>query len=453
MQRLSGSYLRRFSLTTYETIRILSRIRRCDDRKNQHSKADRRRARDPARAVGARAEQRARCARRAQHRAEHRLHDGAQAVTDHDRKGIGRARRVAAGAHLRGAIQRTADATSAPGRPDGACVRRFSGKARDAGTRFEANECRRARCDSGDSRPDGRREALSKELLGGPVPQAIGWSLLHLVWEAALVGGILAAVLALMSRRSANARYLVACAALACLPFLVVITALRSYEAPIHVSPSPAIESAAPSGTATSMIATSINYFVASSDATTTTFETLASTARGWLPQIVLVWLAGVTFFSIRLVVSWTRVQKLARAGAQPAGASWQRIASRLSGALALKRAIALVESASVEVPTVIGWLRPIILLPASTPSGLTPEQIEMVLAHKLAHIRRHDFFVNLMQTVVETLMFYHPAVWWISGRIRDEREHCCDDLAIAVCGNPLQYARALTRLEELQRI
>jgi len=74
-----------------------------------------------------------------------------------------------------------------------------------------------------------------------------------------------------------------------------------------------------------------------------------------------------------------------------------------------------------------------------------------MVLAHELAHIRRHDFIVNLMQSVVETLLFYHPAVWWISQQIRVEREHCCDDLAVAVFGDPLQYARALTRFEELR--
>src|SRR5207253_9760034 len=112
---------------------------------------------------------------------------------------------------------------------------------------------------------------------------------------------------------------------------------------------------------------------------------------------------------------------------------------------------IKLLESAAVEVPTVIGWIRPIVLLPAASLSGLSMQQIEMVLAHELAHIRRHDFIINLMQSVVETLLFYHPAVWWISRRIRVEREHCCDDLAVAVFGNPLQYARALTRFEELR--
>jgi beta-lactamase regulating signal transducer with metallopeptidase domain len=295
---------------------------------------------------------------------------------------------------------------------------------------------------------------MSGALFEGPVAQAIGWSLLHLVWEATIVAGILAAVLALMSRRSANARYVVSCAALALLPLLAFVTAYRAYDAPSPVAGSPAVaaQDASPIVPAATTPAAAITSFlVPADDSSPHMIGTLAARARGWLPQIVLLWLAGVTFFSIRLLVSWTRVQRLARASAQPAAASWQRAASRLASALRLRRAISLVESAAVEVPTVIGWLRPMILLPASTLTGLTAEQIEMVLAHELAHIRRHDFFVNLMQTVVETLMFYHPAAWWMSRRIRVERENCCDDLAIAVCGNPLQYARALTRLEELR--
>jgi beta-lactamase regulating signal transducer with metallopeptidase domain len=141
----------------------------------------------------------------------------------------------------------------------------------------------------------------------------------------------------------------------------------------------------------------------------------------------------------------------MATRGVREASAEWQRVAEHLSESLGLRRAVRLLESAAVEVPSVLGSLRPVILLPASTLTGLTPEQIEMVLAHELAHIRRHDFLVNLLQALVETLMFYHPAVWWMSRRVRIERENCCDDLAVAVCGNPLQYARALTRLEELR--
>ena len=104
-----------------------------------------------------------------------------------------------------------------------------------------------------------------------------------------------------------------------------------------------------------------------------------------------------------------------------------------------------------VEVPTVIGWLRPVVLMPASALSGMGPQQLEAILAHELAHIRRHDYLVNLLQTLVETLLFYHPAVWWLSGRIRVERENCCDDLAVSLCGDPYTYAKALADLEELR--
>ena len=110
-----------------------------------------------------------------------------------------------------------------------------------------------------------------------------------------------------------------------------------------------------------------------------------------------------------------------------------------------------MLESALVEVPTVVGWLRPVILLPASALTGLSPEQLEAILAHELAHIRRYDYLVNIVQTVVEILGFYHPAIWWVSRRIRIERENCCDDLAVHVCGSSLQYARALACMEEIR--
>ena len=104
-----------------------------------------------------------------------------------------------------------------------------------------------------------------------------------------------------------------------------------------------------------------------------------------------------------------------------------------------------------VDVPTVIGWLKPVVLLPASALAGLSPNQVEAILAHELAHIRRHDYLVNLLQTLVETLLFYHPAVWWLSRRIRAERENCCDDLAVSLCGDPVAYAAALAELEDLR--
>src|SRR5437660_1057705 len=102
-----------------------------------------------------------------------------------------------------------------------------------------------------------------------------------------------------------------------------------------------------------------------------------------------------------------------------------------------------------MDAPAVLGWFRPVVLLPVRALTGLTEAQIEAVIAHELAHIRRLDCFVNLFQIAPETLLFYHPAVWWVSQRIRAERENCCDDEAIVICGDAVNYARALTLMEE----
>jgi beta-lactamase regulating signal transducer with metallopeptidase domain len=146
------------------------------------------------------------------------------------------------------------------------------------------------------------------------------------------------------------------------------------------------------------------------------------------------------------------RAGRLRRVAVIPAGAGKQAIACRLAARLGIRRPVALLESALVDVPSVVGWFRPVILAPASALSGLTPPQLEMILAHELAHIRRRDPLVNLLQTGIEAALFYHPAAWWISSRIRQEREHCCDEAAVALCGDPVGYARSLARLERLRQ-
>jgi beta-lactamase regulating signal transducer with metallopeptidase domain len=293
-------------------------------------------------------------------------------------------------------------------------------------------------------------------ILGGPLAQAIGWALVQLLWQGVLVAAILAAALALLQRRSANARYFASCAALVALLLLGAATTVRTYNN--SVTPvAPVIEETTPAETTQPIAAAESTADTTERVAAPTTITwldraaTVVAFASGHLPQIVLLWLVGVTFFSTRLVVGWIGAYRMAARYAHPASADWQRTLARTAAALKLRRAIRLLESAAVEVPTVIGWMRPVVLLPIASLSGLTPEQIEMILAHELAHIRRHDFIVNLLQAVVETLLFYHPAVWWISSRIRVEREHCCDDVAVAMFGDPLQYARALTRFEELR--
>jgi uncharacterized protein involved in exopolysaccharide biosynthesis len=132
-------------------------------------------------------------------------------------------------------------------------------------------------------------------------------------------------------------------------------------------------------------------------------------------------------------------------------GDNWHVILRELCAKMRVSAPVRIFRSALVEVPTVVGWLRPVILLPAAVLTGLSPGQLEAVVLHELAHIRRHDNLVNALQCIIETLMFYHPAVWWVSRCIREDREHCCDDAVVRLNGDPVSYARALATLEGMR--
>jgi uncharacterized protein (TIGR03435 family) len=174
---------------------------------------------------------------------------------------------------------------------------------------------------------------------------------------------------------------------------------------------------------------------------------------RAWLPLIVLLWTAGVGVLLLRLLGGWWRISRLHRASRAATPSRWTDVAERIAATLGLSLRVHVVDSPLVDTPTVIGWVKPVILLPVAAVAGLSPSQVEAILAHELAHIRRHDFLVNLLQTFAETILFYHPAVWWLSSRIRTEREHCCDVVALSVCGDAVSYAEALLELESWRTV
>ena len=302
-------------------------------------------------------------------------------------------------------------------------------------------------------------------LLRYPLTQAIGWALLQFVWQGAVVALVTAIALATLRRSAADVRYVVASIGLALMLTLPVVTAVQRYRAaPVQtiatalsdalrverarstamfaaprvegISPR-ALQTAAPPVTA-----------VAASPAAWSFSRVLIPLRADMVAGLFAVWLLGVTILSMRLLTGWLWVQRMRTHATQPAREGWQRMAERLTKKLHLYRVVTLLESATVDVPTVVGWLEPVVLLPAAALGGLTPLQVEAILAHELAHIRRHDYLVNLLQTLVETLLFYHPGVWWVSRRIRIERENCCDDLAVSLCGDPVSYAHALADLE-----
>src|SRR5207248_3379019 len=170
------------------------------------------------------------------------------------------------------------------------------------------------------------------------------------------------------------------------------------------------------------------------------------------LPKIVALWVVGVIAFSLRLASGWMAARRLAVMGTHPTPPACEMALERLAARLRVTRPVRVVASVLVQVPAVIGWLRPVILVPASALTGLTPLQLDALLAHELAHVRRHDYVVRVLQSVIETLLFYHPAVWWVSRRVGEEREHCCDDLAVAVCGDAHRYAQALVGMRSEER-
>lgn len=298
-------------------------------------------------------------------------------------------------------------------------------------------------------------------LLDQPIFQALGWTLIHFIWQGALIAVLYLSVSVLLRRFAANVRYAAACGAML---LMLIAPAVTMFSIDSVSDPSPAA-ALAPEATQSDQTVGAVTQSPIDqlTPATQTEIEARPTPQQNsvtqWaqerlprtIPWLLALWFAGVFFLSLRFAGGLVMVRRLKRTETSASVKLWQEKLASLSHRLRVSRPVRLCESALVEVPTVIGWLRPVILLPASALTGLSAEQLEALLAHELAHIRRYDYLVNLLQTSIETLFFYHPAVWWVSAQARQEREHCCDDLAVAACGDVLTYARALTALEHLR--
>ena len=284
--------------------------------------------------------------------------------------------------------------------------------------------------------------------------EAIGWPLVHFIWQGSAVALILAVVLELLRRRSAGLRYNISTVALGVMALLPAVTALTLPDRLQPAESLPAAESevsAAPSRPVATTPTAIVNQSQVIDTRTVRNSGGTDDLITRALPWIVAGWLAGVVLLSIRLVGGWYRARRLVRVGTGPVSQTLEQLTRRLMNRLAISQPVRLLESVLIDVPAVVGWLRPVILIPVSAVTGLTPHQLELLLAHELAHVRRHDYLVNLLQSVVEILFFYHPAMWWVSRRIRQERENCCDDLAAALSGDPQAYAHTLLALEQLR--
>jgi len=273
----------------------------------------------------------------------------------------------------------------------------------------------------------------------------LGWALVHSLWQGALAAMALAVLDALLRRSSARLRYALAALTLLVMLLLPAATfvSLRQAADGVPLATRTAETVAAGSPIRDAPLAVPGSVFGGA--------PRFRDRLEGAFPALVSAWLCGVLLLSLRALGGWAQAQRVRRSGSPTAMESLERALRRLCERLEVSRPVQLLESALVEVPMVIGWLRPVVIFPASALTGLSPLQVEAILAHELAHVRRLDYLANLLQGIVETLLFYHPCVHWVSHRMRVEREHCCDDLAVAACGDALGYARALADLEGLR--
>jgi len=282
---------------------------------------------------------------------------------------------------------------------------------------------------------------------------ALGWALVHFFWQGAALALVVRAAMAVLARRPANVRYVVACAGLAAMAIAPAATALM-VSGPV---PGSGVTVPAPAGEAVGVPASAPPASMAEAPPAAPSgaawTSQLAALVEKSLGAIVVVWLVGVAAVSAVYLGGWVRVRRLVCRRVFPALERCERVAAELGRRMRVSRPVRCLESAAVGVPTLIGCLKPVILVPAGLATGLAPEEVEALLAHELAHVRRWDYLANMVQTAVETLLFYHPAVWWLSGRIRAEREQCCDEIVVATCGNRAAYARALAALADSQAV
>ena len=268
-----------------------------------------------------------------------------------------------------------------------------------------------------------------------PWIHALGWTLVHFLWQGLLVGIAFAAARALLPKANCRARYatgLAALAALALWPLATLIALRPQFDADVAAIEL-GVANVAQAGPAEA-------------------FSLLATLDQA-LPWLVLLWGAGVLAMAARTLHQWHELSQVARRWAH-AQADLDAIMLGLTRRFGFVRRVRVLVSARIDTPMLFGWIKPVVLLPAAVALGFPRHQIELILAHELGHLRRYDHLVNLAQALLETLLFYHPVVHWISREVRNERELCCDELVLQLTsGEPREYARTLASLEELRHV
>jgi beta-lactamase regulating signal transducer with metallopeptidase domain len=287
----------------------------------------------------------------------------------------------------------------------------------------------------------------------------LAWALLDFVWQGALVGCAAAVLLGLLGRARPQWRYLVACGALllcVALPLAGMVARVAAQQASGATFTLPpsllrAMQPMQPIPATTEQGRSHAGVLPAAWNIASWDPAGMRQVLQPRLPLVILCWSGGAALMALRLLLGLVWVRRRTRAGAFRADPAWQAVLDRLAVRMGLGRKVILGLVDDLASPVTAGCLRPLVLVPASLATGMAPQLLEALLAHELAHVRRHDYLVNLVQSAIEILLFYHPAVWWLSHRIRIERELIADDLAASALGEPRRLALALSELDLFQ--
>jgi beta-lactamase regulating signal transducer with metallopeptidase domain len=275
----------------------------------------------------------------------------------------------------------------------------------------------------------------------------LGSALLHFVWQGALIAAVTALGLSALRNAKAQTRYLLACVGLT----LCIALPLA------HIGQATGMASVGEGELATLMVPGSVHTndkfseTVVLKDSDFWNRAGFKSALRSGALLVVPIWAVGVALMALRMGAGMLWVRQRVRDGARHGNALWQARLNELARRMGIRRPIRLGVSDQIESPVTAGWWRPIVILPAALLTGMPPDLLEALMAHELGHVKRFDYLVNLLQSAIEILLFYHPAVWWLSKQIRLEREQIADDLAARLLGEPRRLALALSELEQFQ--
>ena len=268
-----------------------------------------------------------------------------------------------------------------------------------------------------------------ESVISSPLLYNLALTLIHFLWQGCLIALALKFLLIITPHQQSRTRYTLSALAMITCLVAPIVTYFAIYQ-PSYIQLSVQSEQTAfMMDTARLANSETIAWYQDIFDA---------------LPYVSILWFTIVTFLASKLTIELYNVNQLPKKGTIPAEAALQLRFEELVKKINLRKTPRLLISLKADIPMAIGWLRPVILIPAAMLSGLTPAQLDMLILHELAHIRRHDYLVNFFQTLIETLLFFHPAVLWISKQMRNEREYCSDDIAVKVAGSPIAYAHTL---------